>query len=248
MLRPSPRSTVWTIGVTLALVAVLTLHASTQNQPSTDVTVWDGVYTDAQAARGESVSRNHCAHCHAVDLTGMEGPALVGESFMRQWSNRPLKRLFRKIQDDMPAGNPTSLGDAEKLDTLAFILQQNGMPSSAAELDAGSPVLDSERPIGKSDRPRAGALVQSTGCLTRTGDTWILARASGPAATTLESSSARPAAEPYRSGDLEIRLLNVFPNPAPHVSRLVLVRGLLVEDPSQIVINVVALERIGEAC
>ena len=34
------------------------------------VTVWQGVYTEAQAKRGQSEYTTHCANCHRDDLTG----------------------------------------------------------------------------------------------------------------------------------------------------------------------------------
>ena len=33
-------------------------------------TVWDGVYTEAQAARGRSAYQQHCAECHGGSLEG----------------------------------------------------------------------------------------------------------------------------------------------------------------------------------
>ena len=33
-------------------------------------TVWDGVYSEAQAARGKAVSDAQCAYCHQPDLRG----------------------------------------------------------------------------------------------------------------------------------------------------------------------------------
>ena len=63
----------------LAAIALSTEPARAQDRDASRVSVADGVYSDAQAARGETIVRNHCAHCHAADLTGMEGPALSGD-------------------------------------------------------------------------------------------------------------------------------------------------------------------------
>jgi S-disulfanyl-L-cysteine oxidoreductase SoxD len=234
--------------IAAACVAALVAAAVSAQNRDASTSVWDGVYTDAQAARGESAVRTHCAVCHAPDLTGREGPALAGDSFMRQWSAHPLPRLLAKIRDTMPPGAAMSVSDADKLDALAFILQQNGMPSGAAELLPDAAVLASDRPIGRDGRPRTGALVQSIGCLARTGaQAWALARASEPALTTLDALSL-PATPPPLTGATEIRLLNVFPSPAQYVDRVVRVRGLLVEDASGLAINVVSIAPAGAAC
>ena len=45
-------------------------------------TVWDGVFTAAQAERGRDAYAVHCVSCHADDLRGMGGPALKGQEFM----------------------------------------------------------------------------------------------------------------------------------------------------------------------
>jgi mono/diheme cytochrome c family protein len=250
MLPVSTRRFLCAISAALAVAAIALRSepARAQDQDASRVSVADGVYSDAQAARGGTVFRNHCAHCHAADLTGMEGPALSGDGFMRQWGGRSLERLFRKIKDSMPPAGAASLNDAEKLDALAFILQQNGFPAGTNELIASSPVLHNERPIGGDDRPRVGTLVQVSGCLTRTANqVWSLFKASTPVSTSLETSGPFDAAVTL-SGELVIRLLNVFPSPEPHAGSIVTVRGLLVEDASSIVINVVSLERAGSAC
>ena len=45
-------------------------------------TQWDGVYTEAQAARGALVYSQYCASCHGPDLSGSEmAPALTGGEF-----------------------------------------------------------------------------------------------------------------------------------------------------------------------
>ena len=49
-------------------------------------TVWDGVYTEAQAERGGVQYTESCAGCHAPDLRGDNtSPSLVGQSFAFLW-------------------------------------------------------------------------------------------------------------------------------------------------------------------
>ncbi len=93
------------------LIAAVTVAAQERSK-----SLWDGVYTAEQAQRGHDYYEQRCAHCHGSDLTGGDGPSLVGSSFVRSYSNRYLDRLFKKLQERMPADDVTSLNDKEKLD------------------------------------------------------------------------------------------------------------------------------------
>ena len=53
------------------------------SRPGKAKTVADGVYTDAQAARGGRVYAAACAGCHRADLGGGQGPALKDQRFAR---------------------------------------------------------------------------------------------------------------------------------------------------------------------
>src|SRR3989475_12978070 len=48
-------------------------------------TVKDGVYTDAQARRGQKNFKERCATCHGGALGGPVGPALTGNDFLAGW-------------------------------------------------------------------------------------------------------------------------------------------------------------------
>ena len=54
------------------------------------------VYSAVQAERGKKVVENHCTACHGDDLSGLEGPALVGNSFMVKWEPQDLGALFKE--------------------------------------------------------------------------------------------------------------------------------------------------------
>ena len=116
--------------IVAALATVLFTSLLAQNPPP----IWAGVYTAAQAERGRAVVEAHCGECHHDDLSGGEGPALVGSTFMLKWEMHSVERLFHKIRDTMPEAGSTDVSDVEKLDTVAYILQQNGFPAGATEL------------------------------------------------------------------------------------------------------------------
>lgn len=96
--------------------------------------VWDGVFTAAQAARGEERYKASCSSCHAEDLLGGSGPALVGEVFYQRWNDQTVSDLLLTVRQTMPQDSPDSLGTAGYVDLLAFLLKSNGAPAGSTEL------------------------------------------------------------------------------------------------------------------
>src|SRR5579864_9674983 len=91
---------IWSIGVTLVA----------QAPPGTTKTTKDGVYSAEQSARGDAVYKGKCSSCHGDDLTGGGfAPALAGDAFFEQWSEKKLSELLTEIRDSMPADKPGSL-------------------------------------------------------------------------------------------------------------------------------------------
>jgi len=106
------------------------------------VSIRDGVYTDAQAARGELAFGAHCANCHGGSLGGTgEAPALAGPQFRSDFDGLSVGDLFDRIRTTMPQDNPGSLTRDQLADILAFLLRANGLPSGAKELDRRSEYL-----------------------------------------------------------------------------------------------------------
>src|SRR3954469_14603303 len=97
--------------------------------------VWSGVYTDAQAKRGEGTANKACASCHGADLMGGEaGPALVGLEFLGNWNQQSLGDFFDRIHSTMPADAPGSLSLQDTADVIARVLQLNKYPAGEKEL------------------------------------------------------------------------------------------------------------------
>ena len=93
-----------------------------------------GVYSAAQAARGEQIYRAQCGDCHGRAMEGLIGPPLAGDFFSSNWSARPLADLVDRIQRTMPFEQPGSLSRQESADLLAYILQTGKFPAGPAEL------------------------------------------------------------------------------------------------------------------
>src|SRR5215471_9957650 len=88
-------------------------------------TVLDGVYTEAQARRGEAQYQDNCSGCHGETLDGRTMGALRGEKFLDRWREDSLEFLFDHIKSRMPAGAPGSLSEGAYLDILAFMVEAN---------------------------------------------------------------------------------------------------------------------------
>ena len=105
-------------------------------------TVWDKVYTDAQAARGKDAYMAECSACHSEDLGGSGyAPALKGDDFAFAWGDKSVGDFFNRIRKLMPQDNPGSLAPDKYRDVIAFILQENKYPAGDRELAADSAVL-----------------------------------------------------------------------------------------------------------
>ena len=98
-------------------------------------TVWDGVYTEDQAKRGESIYRKECAACHGDMLTGGESaPPLTGGAFLANWNGLTMGDLFDRIRKTMPQSAPGRLTRQQDADILAFMLSVNKFPAGKTEL------------------------------------------------------------------------------------------------------------------
>jgi mono/diheme cytochrome c family protein len=103
-------------------------------------TVASGVYSGAQAARGEAIYKEKCAMCHGAALGGAQGPALAGDAFNATWGG-PLSEVVNKIRSTMPANAPGTLTVAQSTDVVAFMLQAAKFPAGSTELAADEGAL-----------------------------------------------------------------------------------------------------------
>jgi S-disulfanyl-L-cysteine oxidoreductase SoxD len=123
----------------VVLVVTLPLTSPVQSQQSaagSEVrSVWDGVYTDEQARRGQPLYHDACAACHGDSLKGSgETPALAGNTFLSNWNGLPLGELFERIRRTMPQDKPSRVNRQQKTDILAYLLSCNEFPAGKTEL------------------------------------------------------------------------------------------------------------------
>ncbi|HKE35774.1 MAG TPA: cytochrome c [Candidatus Acidoferrum sp.] len=111
-------------------------------EPAESRSVWDGVYTEEQAKRGEAVYKKECGACHGEMLTGGESaPPLTGGGFQANWNGLTLGDLFDRIRKTMPQSKPGSLTRQQDSDVLAFMLNMNKFPAGKTELYRQSEML-----------------------------------------------------------------------------------------------------------
>lgn len=112
------------------------------------LTPWDGVYTTAQARRGEALFMDKCAYCHREEATGGQqilitpAPPLSGPVFASRWNDRSLDQLLTTIIATMPQWEGGTLSRQEAADILAFILQDSAYPAGAVELPPDTDMLE----------------------------------------------------------------------------------------------------------
>jgi mono/diheme cytochrome c family protein len=124
-----------------AALTVAFLVSTTAVRAEQAKTVKDGVYTDAQAKKGEALYGEQCAACHGGDLSGGGAPALAGADFLGFWDKTPMADLVEKIQTSMPASAPGSLTRAQSAEITAYMLKANKYPAGQAELSADAAAL-----------------------------------------------------------------------------------------------------------
>ena len=122
---------------------------------SASKSVWDGVFSPEQAARGEAHYVASCAACHGATLDGTgEAPGLSGGEFVSHYDQLTIAALFDRVRTTMPQNDPGSLTRDEYADVVAFLLKSNGFPAGTAPLDRRSEVMAT---IGIQAQKPAGA-------------------------------------------------------------------------------------------
>lgn len=217
--------------------------------------IWTGVYSAAQAGRGETEFQRACLTCHGFDLQGLagRGPALSGAAFMTNWETESVANLFTRLKTTMPRNNPGSLTEDVYLDLLAFMLKANDYPTGAADIrTAGLAELSLVKKDGSGRKGVQNfAMVGMVGCLAQVGNRWMLTNTTEPqaarddAATSAEgqAAAARPA------GGETFRLVSAQGfDPARHQGHQVFVKGLVNRVPDDNRLNVTALQSLESRC
>lgn len=130
------RPIVWTLTLVVLLSVWLVRPCQAQETKAAGETrsILDGVYSEAQAERGQALFDQRCGACH--------GPGEFGAtSFLQSWAGARVYDLYRVISTTMPFDNPGGLDPQEYADVLAYIFGLNGIPAGESELEGDDAVL-----------------------------------------------------------------------------------------------------------
>jgi mono/diheme cytochrome c family protein len=242
------------------LAATLSTSALQAQDGDAIASIWDGLYTAAQAERGKAAFDRSCSRCHNSNLRGSDrGPTLVGDEFLASWRDGSLEALFSFIRDSMPDGNASTVNDDRKADVLAYILQRNGFPTGGAELPPDTAKLEMVQILREGVAPGLLNLsfVQVVGCLepatgaAGTGNRWLLTHSNarpgsrGRVVSAVELERARTRA----LGTESYTLVSATPfEPATRSGHKVAAKGLLYRQPGDERLNLTALATLAETC
>lgn len=207
-------------------------------------TVWDGIYTEAQAARGAAEFAQSCAGCHALAAEG-KAP-LAGDAFWKSFSQKTAGDLLGFVSAYMPNGNPGSLNAETYQDIVALILKSNGFPAGAAELNPNSIAGVQIVPKDGSAALPANALARVVGCLARSGTDWVVTNATAPERAERASSAGEDATRPLGARTVELKFV-VTKLDSLDGSR-VSVSGLLMGADGVDGLNVTEVHRVAPKC
>lgn len=233
----------------LPLAGLLFLASAAANLGSAQTstprrTVWDGVYTEAQASRGQIAFGPNCSACHALAAEG-KAP-LVGDAFWKSFAQKTAGDLLEFVSANMPNGTPGSLNPSTYADIVAFMLKSNGFPAGTIELgtntSAGARIVPKD---GSTELP-ANALARVVGCLARSGADWVVTHATAPERAERADPAGEDASKPLGSRTMPLKFV---------VTRLdslagsrVAVSGLLIGAGGADGINVTAVSRVAPKC
>jgi mono/diheme cytochrome c family protein len=130
-----------TIGLLLVVVAALV-------QAQQPVSVWEGVYSQAQAAGGKAIYDQQCSACHGTDVMKVRTsgpPNLTGPVFKENWNTLTVSDLFEYVKKGMPRNNAGHLTREETASVVAFIFTSNGFPAGQKELSTDAAALKTIR-------------------------------------------------------------------------------------------------------
>lgn len=121
-LRSTNRVLVLTAAATGVAIGALCADAHVSAQSGALATTRDGVYSTAQAARGQMVFDEKCRDCHTAAMWGSD------------WEGKSVGDVFEYISQYMPEPAPGTLSAQQTRDVVAFLLKSNTLPAGSAEL------------------------------------------------------------------------------------------------------------------
>jgi mono/diheme cytochrome c family protein len=128
-----PRDVRWFVCAGAVWLVALAVRGAAQSPPQTpaggEISTSTGVFSAAQASKGEQVFGNICQGCHNT-------AGFSNDKFKETWNGRPVSDLFEQISESMPDDAPGSLPKTDYLQVVAYLLKLNGQPAGKEDLPA----------------------------------------------------------------------------------------------------------------
>jgi len=207
-------------------------------------TVWDGVYTEAQASRATATFNQSCANCHTLASQGNR--SLSGDKFWEGFTQKTVGDLLTYVKTNMPNGNGGSLSASTYNDLVALILKSNSFPAGTAEL---TPDRISTVQIIPKDGPGelpANVLARVVGCLAKSGSDWVLTSATAP--VRIERTGVGPDDATRPLGSRTTTLKFVLTRLDSYLGQRMSASGLLIGAGGADGLNVTTVNRVAETC
>jgi mono/diheme cytochrome c family protein len=132
-MKPNVRRSALTLLAALSMLAAHSSRAGAQDAPSRSTR--QGVYTAAQATKGQELFAGRCQSCHSPTTH-------TGPNFFANWAEgRPLWGLVSFVRTEMPYDSPGTLTNEEYSQVVAYLLKQNGLPAGNEELPTADAAL-----------------------------------------------------------------------------------------------------------
>jgi len=222
-----------------------TTLVTAQDAKPTGPTVWDGVFTDAQADRATGIFSQSCERCHTLTSEGTR--PLSGDKFWEGYTQKTVGDLLNFVKTNMPNGQGGSLPGPTYNDLVALILKSNGFPPGKTEV---TPETVANVQIIPKDGPGElpnNTLVRVVGCLApKSGSDWTLTSATTPQRIDKTGPVPEDATRPL--GDRTVTLKFVLNRLDTFVGQRMSVTGILIGAGGVNGINVATVNRVAEAC
>jgi mono/diheme cytochrome c family protein len=215
-------------------------------------TIWDGVYTQDQAATGAELM-GQCRGCHGGDFSGGQAPALRGSKWMEYWREDTLDSMYSLIKESMPPRAGSAMSESQALSVVAYILQANDLPSGDSPLSTYDlPSIHIESRNGPEPLPTY-AVVQVVGCTAKgEGENWNIERTTVPIrarnsgrASDIELKAAGAKILGTQSYQLQNLAMAGITSSSMQEGHKVLVKGVLLPDGH---LGVNSLQEVSTSC
>jgi len=230
--------------VALAVGGFLASLGSAMAVAQGQATVWDGAYTEAQAARALGAFSANCAECHT--LGGQGDGQLVGTPFWEGYSQKTVGDLLTYVRTSMPNGAEGTLSASMYNDLVALILKSNGLPAGSTELAPDTVGHLRIVPKDGSAELPANALARVVGCLTRSGSDWVLTNATAPERIEKAAVGEQDATRALGTGSVTLKF--VLNRLDAFVGQRMSASGLLIGTGGVDGLNVSSVSRVATAC